>query len=1683
VRRTAEEGDFALSSRALSSTQAALARGGEQSRRLRAETEHPTSTGATSRPLLSARVVTYLVAALAFIFILVGGTSWWSVGEMYSDRFGGHSARGPHEDYVAFYAAGRLVRAGQGNLLYDVPILAHKEVESIGRGVGGTGVLAYFNPPFVAAAFAPLSALPIETAAVVIGIVGTALAAAATFALQRLLGLEDRLRRLLLWLGFFSLGSVPWVVLHGQLSMLLLLGWLSFIVLQMKGREKLSGVALALLLVKPQMAILPLALLLWKRRWWALATFATAAWVLAMVSLAVSGPGALVDYPRFLLESTGWDNRWGITPASMFGWNGFLARLLEYNSPVHLALTWTLSGITALAALMAFRGPWAPAKPRFLLQCGALLTASLLVNPHLYMQDLSLMALAVALGLAYGLRTNRKVFLWIGLGVGVWLAQLWGLSALDNAGVNILTPAMAVLLVTLLVAQRQGEPVESGAPVPLEAATVAAAAPARQEGIGVFYLIQGAYVAFIVAFCIARGTFLMPDVIFLLLVAGFVWGRQRMRFIRDFAPFVLLLASYDAMRGFADNLTSTVHIDYPITLERTLFLGHVPTQDLQRWLWDMGSTHWYDSLAALLHAAHFVVPLLFAALIWQYRRDQYWRFVITLLLVSYAAFITYMLVPTAPPWLAGLHGHLAGVNLINLSPHTAFLYDKLNPNPVAAMPSLHAAYPWLFFLFTRRLWGRWGWPVIVYPFAVFFASVYLGHHYVVDIIGGVIYASAGYYLVCGPVGEYFARNRRLPTWGRVPAAPMIGRLGRLAAGAVIFSSRSNADSAGATDSYGRGSMMKEHTQRDRPPRSEGGGRRPSWRLLREHWYFALFLGVMALAAVLRFWELGARTFHGDEAIHAGFAWQLADGRGYVHNPLTHGPFQFFGTALIFILFGDSDYTARVLPALFGAALVALPFFFRGHLGRAGALAAGLLLALSPTLLYFSRFAREDIYIAFFTLSLVICAWRYLAEGGRRYLYLIAGLLALSFATKEVAYIIAAMFLVYLDLLVAREFAVQMGLSSPSGWLPESPSPAKEEARESYYAVLGLRENASPKAVRRAFRKLKRTRTGRTDEGRRRIEEAYEALTDVRSAARVLICDAAADSAEGEAREPAAGWRRQTLTYAALLPTAWLLVAFWPLLGSLRRRLGLRAFPRAGDILVLIGCLSLPLYAATVEKLPFVGDRGYNVSDELLVMHATVLGLMAAAFAVGFLWRWRVWMACSAIFYVIFILLFTSFFTNPDGFWTGTWGSLDYWLGQQGVQLGNQPSYYYFMLLPVYEFLPLVFALGAAAVYVLRGRLRHKLIALDALAAVVVLAFAGEKMPLIGPYRTEIGFLAVIGAMLLLPMAALTRLLFFWTLSALFAFTLAGEKMPWLSVHIALPLSILAGQTLGDLVRGLELHVELPPLRRWAPAAAASATAALAVAVLFAFGSAGPAAVAGALLALAALATVGWSAYARGPQAAMRVGATAAGMALLVMTARAGILASWGHPNLLQNSQMLASRDRGDTPVELLAYVQPSPDIPVIRDAIDKVAAASGLGVHLPIVVDARDDFSWPWAWYLRKYENITFLETDEQYQPPPGSVVLVGWRDRARVDIDPALFTEGIRYHHRWWFPEDYSGLDSAQVMRDLLNPKSWESWGRYFIDREPPSGLPTLDAVAYFPSDSRYSEVLSAAIHKERQP
>ena len=117
---------------------------------------------------------------------------------------------------------------------------------------------------------------------------------------------------------------------------------------------------------------------------------------------------------------------------------------------------------------------------------------------------------------------------------------------------------------------------------------------------------------------------------------------------------------------------------------------------------------------------------------------------------------------------------------------------------------------------------------------------------------------------------------------------------------------------------------------------------------------------------------------------------------------------------MYLLFGDTDFTARLAPALMGTAMVPLAALLRGQLGRVSAFAAAVGLAFGPSYLYYGRFAREDIYIACITLALLAVTFRFLDRPRRHQPALIGALLALSFATKESTFItvfVAGTFLV------------------------------------------------------------------------------------------------------------------------------------------------------------------------------------------------------------------------------------------------------------------------------------------------------------------------------------------------------------------------------------------------------------------------------------------------------------------------------------------------------------------------------------------------------------------------------------------------------------------------------------------------------------------------------------------------
>jgi hypothetical protein len=280
-----------------------------------------------------------------------------------------------------------------------------------------------------------------------------------------------------------------------------------------------------------------------------------------------------------------------------------------------------------------------------------------------------------------------------------------------------------------------------------------AAAPEHSPGpfaIAVFAL----YVVVLGIVMVVQGVEALPDRYAIAMLVGCVVLGRAKRFIHDWLPFIGLLVSYDFLRGFADDLSGRAQYAQSIQLDHAIF-GLVPTVALQNLLFT-GPLHWWDYAATFLYFLHFVLPLGFAMVLWLRNRRQFTDFVASLTLLSYAGWLTYIVFPSAPPWMAAQAGYLDGVTrildrTIDFLPNHLDLptvYRALDPNPVAAIPSLHAAYPFLVLLFALRFFRWRGLIVLPYVAAAWFAVVYLGEHYAIDVLLGAVYATAAF--VVGP---------------------------------------------------------------------------------------------------------------------------------------------------------------------------------------------------------------------------------------------------------------------------------------------------------------------------------------------------------------------------------------------------------------------------------------------------------------------------------------------------------------------------------------------------------------------------------------------------------------------------------------------------------------------------------------------------------------------------------------------------------------------------------------------------------------------------------------------------------------------------------------------------------------------------------------------------------------------
>jgi uncharacterized protein (TIGR03663 family) len=476
--------------------------------------------------------------------------------------------------------------------------------------------------------------------------------------------------------------------------------------------------------------------------------------------------------------------------------------------------------------------------------------------------------------------------------------------------------------------------------------------------------------------------------------------------------------------------------------------------------------------------------------------------------------------------------------------------------------------------------------------------------------------------------------------------------------------------------------------------------------------------ILLLAFGTRFYDLESRAMSHDESEHTYFAWALADRGSYQHTPITHGPLQFHWLALTYTLFGDTDATSRFPAAICGVIAIGMLFFFKRWLGRWGAIAAMTLMLVSPYMLYYTRYVRNEALILPFALLMFLSIIRYFETRESRWLYLLAGALTAHYLIKETAFIYVIELMLFMGVLF-----VWRVLRRP--W---------ENRSLLTTFLVGVAAFLGGSAIM---------------------------LFRIRTVAGV----------EGEAGS-------SSLVFLGLIIA---LIGLATLLFALIKTFGAKLqtdFPSI-DILVVCITSTLPQLAAFPANLLGWDPLDYQNTDTMLRTGMVVVVLITITAIIGLFWNWRKWQSVAAIFFFPYLIFYTTIFTNWAGLATGMVGSFGYWLAQQEVQRGGQPLYYYFAIqIPIYEYLLALVSLLAAGIGL------QKLFRKPNEETIVREEDAYDEKNHSFPV---IGFFG------------------YWSVISLLVFSYAGERMPWLTVHIALPMILLSGWVIGQLLEKLKLQ--------------------------------------------------------------------------------------------------------------------------------------------------------------------------------------------------------------------------------------------------------------------------------------
>ena len=834
---------------------------------------------------------------------------------------------------------------------------------------------------------------------------------------------------------------------------------------------------------------------------------------------------------------------------------------------------------------------------------------------------------------------------------------------------------------------------------------------------------------------------------------------------------------------------------------------------------------------------------------------------------------------------------------------------------------------------------------------------------------------------------------------------------------------------------------------------------------------AIFAGIIIIAFLTRFFNLEARVMSHDESLHTYFSWLLYRGQGYQHTPMMHGPFQFHILALTYFIFGVSDLTARIPAVLFSIATVWMVWYWRRYLGNWGALAAGIMMVLSPYMLYYGRYVRNELYAGFAGILLLYAILRYMETGGKRYLYMLTLATVLHFTAKETAFIYTAQALLFLGFYFISRITRKPWEENPGLYRVFIIILAAVVLLGGFGLGLGYLSNNSG-TLAGAETVVPANPTGTTS----------------------------------PLEVPSAGIQPgEILLGLALIGV---LAGIYVLFRGYGWRNILKE--RSFDLMLLLFTFVLPMLSAflldifksTLQVTIPTDAASVNGLDAraLGIIGAIMILLFVLSIAIGMFWN-RDWWKYAVLFWGIFTILYTTVFTNAAGFFTGAIGSLGYWLVQQGVERGSQPMYYYWLIqIPLYEFLPALGTIVAIIVGAIKLYKQEPAAAAQEPANLEALEPALDVDP--DPIDVDTA-----------PVEASNFGLFYglmtwWCITSVVAFTVAGERMPWLTYHMAWPMVLFTGWVVGVFIDTLvkqwttsekpgqmvlsilvltvfilalfnslrALFGATPPFQGTdlvqlqatasflVPLAVAILSGALlaymmkddlvslAVVVLFILAlvtfvssiinGASLLSFAGLAGADTALTSASWLKLGTALVALIgsivgililsRLQRGSAFISLFVLTVFSLLLLQTARTSFRANYVLY------DDAMEYLVYAHGATGVKDVMKQVEEVSKRTAGGLNAIIAYDASapdTGVSWPMVWYLRDYTAQRSFDKPTRSLREAVAVIV----DQKNFEqIEGALGDEFYRFDYirMWWPNQDYFNLDRSRVLNAITNPQ-----------------------------------------------